>query len=496
MNATLARLRWLADREALEVGALVEVLLDDPALAAPTLEGFLKLSARLPSGLVHAEGLWALPRAPASLAPLAPGSAWYAMERALLVVLPPHEPRLLQLLTDLGRYAHFAAWVAERLGGRDDLVEHLLAPTLTPEAAAAIAHALDCDPVRLQSLDALAPGLREDLGWMARLGFSVTVHLHAEVRPAHLAAGGARLAERLLGRLPAGPFMLAVGDGPALVEHLSPYLRDLAPALAAWARENPGAVAPGVAEALLDAGTPDLDDLALVIPDLFRVAPELLEERRAAEASQGLFLTDEAGGAFGHAELSRLAAPDERALARAREGALLVLAGGPEAFRLAAARHALESGRVVGVLAVLGAALDAGGPVVADGLLEDEDGIELGGAELLLEHAERLGIAAQRAGPLEVETEVGAPVLAARLFGAVRRARLLGRLPADAPALLVLHPTRADTSPPARWVGRAELDAARLGLATLLGAPREGPPADRKSAAFTGASRVTRRLRA
>ena len=479
---------------------MAEALVEDvPSFAEiGGIDDLLWLSARLPSGLVFAEGIWIVAQPPPGLVPLAPGSAWFAFDRSLVVAVPPGEARVTDLLADLGRYALAASWVQARLEAEPALVEVLLSPQRSPALGLRLALALKMRSEDLVRLDREAPGLWADLAAMARRGFAPAIHVHGDLHPDRLARAGQALADTMLQRLPVGPFVLAVSDGRLLPEHLSPYVRDLGHALAAWGRENPGALrTDGLLEAIRAAPeAPDADHGALVAEDLFRLASDLLEERRGAESSQGLFLRDELGTTAGWAEVARLAAPDGIAVPRPGDGIVAVLAGGAPELLRAAFRGLVASGRVTGVLSVLGAAVDASAPVVPEAVVTESDGFELRGAAELWDRAQRIGIGAQRAGCLEVGAIHGAPRLAAELLGVVRRARVQGTLGRDVPAYVVLFPRAEGARRPGLTLRKVELAAGRLGLATLLVGESQNRTGGQKTQAVPGGSRITRRFRA
>lgn len=441
---------------------------DDAFDDAITLEALVELGTRLPSGLVYAEGIWIVSEPPPGIAPLAAGSPWYAVERSLAVVMPAVRSRLVTLLVDLARHHAIAARVLRDLGPRPDLVEALLTPELAPGAAAELAMLLDAPPSLVAELDAHALGLRTELAVMATRAFQPVVRLHATLRVRNLRRRGARLVEALVARLPDGPFRVALSDGPMLLEPLSPYVRDLAPALATWALENPARISTsGLVEALGAVRAPSADLAALVVPDLFAHAPQLVAERRRAERAAGLDLVDDVGAIAGWAELSRLAAPDAQALGPDPSGTLVVLAAAGEDLLVEAARGLLSTGRVIGLAMVLRCGLDVEHPVVADGLASDDDGAALTQSGDVADRAARIGIELLRPGTLGIDDDRGAPRVALELVALARRAKVLGRLPDDAPVAILFHPRGDRPRQTTLSARQAELSAAKVALGVL-----------------------------
>jgi hypothetical protein len=444
------------------------------------LDRWAAAAARLPTGLIHADGIWLLSEPPLGLSPLAPGSAWSALGRILLVQAQGPEPAV-RILADLACYAHTAERVRARLDGSPtELRASLVAEGPLPASALTeLAVRLDVGLDVLLRLERRTPELRRDLGWMVR-GFEPELRIHAGLRPDQAEALGRHWAEDALARGPSGPLLLAVSDATAIVEPLSPYVRDLGHALFAWALENPERLrTEGLAELVSRRRSePDASLAAVVAEDLFAAHPELVPERRENEGTAGLWLADHAGASWGWAELGQLDAADREVVPVAAQGSVVLLAGGPDAALAAAHRVLLDSGRVTGVaLALSGQGLP--GPVVAPvALYDDDDAFLLRGGDDLAGWAGLLGIELLRPGPLRIDAEAGASPLAARLLRTERRAVVMGTIPRDGPRIHVLSARsrlgpRADPS-----VRLAPHFAARLALAALLDrgpGPSEAP---------------------
>lgn len=477
----------LVDRQTFDMSSLAAASTERET---PTLADIVDLFRRLPTGLVHAAQIFVLPEAPPGFEPLAPGSAWYARERSLLVALPGGVG-LEALLADLGAYYRAAFRVHERLATREDLLHALETTALDGLASTEIAMMLDASPNAVAALD---PALERDLAAMGRRAFDPEVHVHAELGPSEQVARGRAVAESLLARVPRGTFLLAVADAESSIEVLSPYTRDLGHALYAWTLENPGAIRTrGLFDAIKDAPDEPDDDLAsLVVSELFRDVPELRAERRAQEATQGLWLEDSSGLVYGVADLAVLDAPDPRLFEEPKTGNVIVLAGGPPGVLWSAARHLIESARVSGLAGVFGGALDDDRPVIAQALVSDDDAIRFGSTKALLDLAAHADIPVTQAGPIPVGPGAGAPSIAMHLFETVRRNRVLGTVDAETPVYLVLYSDRA------RGLSRekSRLDAARLGFKALLTPPPEKPQTGRKPPKSEKGGRAQRRFRA
>lgn len=477
-----ALLAPLVDAPALDLDAVGHVLVaEDADETNLDFERLLRLASRLPSGLVHAESVWLTSVPPVGLAPLAPGSAWSALDRALIVTLPPGRSALVSTAVDLARYALAADEVRRILGPQGELVEALLgAAPLDAASATRLALALGADPELIAGLDRQAPGLRQDLGHLARGRFRPRVQLHPSTRPSRWRRLGDSIARRLLEALPPGPLRLVVADSSDVIEHLSPYARDVAPLLSAWALENPHLVGVrGLVEALSSGRAPSPDHSTLVVRELVRAHAEALEERRTIERAAGLELFDEAGMVFGYADVAHLPAPDARALPAGSRGVIAMIAGPAEEALLAAAAALLESGRVDGlaVIARGGSELE-GACAVPELLVSADDAVVVDGAARVIRRAEALGLRVSRARRVVVDAERGAPPWAFALLRLMRRAHHTGLFPSEGRVSLALH-ARATPS------GLSELDAALAGLAAarigLAGLQLADPPPQARS---------------
>ena len=452
----------------MDLGLVAEAI----AVSAPELldrvrlEDLLVLSRRLPTGLIHAESIWALESRPSDLVPLAEGSAWSAMDRSLVVEIPSLGGDLASVLIDLGRYRLAAAVLRARLADRPELIEALQGE-LTPALSTQLAMLLETPVAEIEAIDRRAPHLRSDLAWMARQEFAPPVHLHDDVRPDRLAERGERIATELLARLPRGDFWLLLADHPAPIELVSPYVRDLGHALFRWGLENSDRLRTfGLLQALQDREeAPDGDLAALVVPDLFRSMPGLLEERRSNEATQGLHLEDRQGTIFGWADVGRLAAPDRRAVPEGTEGTLAILCRGAPETMVAASRCLVSSGRVAGIAHLLHADVRAD-VVVASTIATHDDGFQLAAAPLLIERANELDLPVHA-----VDTFEDPPDLLVKLLRVVRRARVRNELADSAMIFSLMTPRLPDGATPTLKGRLAALSAARLALATMTSTP-------------------------
>lgn len=204
---------------------------------------------------------------------------------------------------------------------------------------------------RLSEAYASDPGLSALLERLSETRFEAEIWLDAAVRPAWLRQEGERLAEAMIAL--EGPAMpLLVADDPLAIEVLSPYTRDLAPALCRWAELNPEQLEiEGLHEAVA-ALKPGQDPegaeslLPWVARALLSAHPSLLLERRQAERSQGLRLFDALGLVAGRVDLSRMARPDPTLPEAARQGGCWVLAGGASELRESLASALIDAMRV------------------------------------------------------------------------------------------------------------------------------------------------------
>lgn len=482
----------LVDAPTLDLVAAADVLSSaEPSLASFDLERLIDLARRLPTGLVRAESLWAVSEAPNGVAPLAPGSAWYAVDRTLITVVPPGRESLIRLVGDLACYA-MAAWqVHQRLDGATGLLDALAASTpLAASAATQVALRLDASPDLVAALDVRAPGLRGDLAALGRVSFAPEVHIHASVRPAHGIRRGAEIARALITDLGPAPIWLVVSDSHGVVEHLSPYVRDLGHALTTWGLENAGALSTsGLAVALGEAGaSPDPDLSALVVPDLFGQHPELLEERRGNERDAGLVVEDRGGTVWGRCDLAALEDADPTAVAEGAAGVLVVIAGGGHETLVEAARLLFDEGHVEAFAAVFGTAGPAAPVVVPEAVVTDEDAIRLPDARSTAATAEAIGLEILRPPALPIDGASGVPPAVLQLLRLVRRAEVCGDFPVDGPNVLVLSARPRPGVAPDLATRLGPIRAARLALAALAAKKSyESPSAEQGSKSLKSA---------
>ena len=495
----------------LDRGAFSLALLDaPPTVSSPLgLRAVSELWARLPVGLVHAEVVELVsdpplgqrppsertvstssgrgrrpqsqttgPRNDASglSRPLGPGSPWYSGPRSLTVVCGPAS--CATLILDLSAYRQIGRFLRARLGEGSDLADQLLLEPIPSGALARLAAVLETSTKELSRMGLQTPGLLTDLAWLAKRGFDPEVRVQADLQPRVQRERGLEVADRMAARIASDRFSLLVCDDPTPIELLSPYASDLAGALVRWALENSGRVTtPGLIEALRSDGSRAPRDLAaLVISDLFRMEPSLLEERRINEETQGLFLTDSEGAIFGVAEIERLADPDP-VLPRKGGRTLAVIAGGGPTFRATAAGRLLESGRVDRTAVVHAVDMDSDRVVVPRSILTPEDGVRLPESGALEDVAKKLGTEVSWVEPLEITGPRASVSPLALILGAHRRAWAADRLDPDAPCFVVLYGACASDRRIHLSRAQARLNAARLALVTVLDSTPGGPPA-------------------
>ena len=479
----------LADRAVFSLSALARAPLPD--LQDP-LSVLLELGERLPTGLVHCERILLVPDPPHGLERLSPRSRWFAQGRTLIAHLDRAGQMVERTLFDLGRYHRAARAIGERLRGRDALLEAIASDAPEPLARAVLVEGLGTSPLRIERTVNL--GLVGDLREMAGRRFDPEVRIHSDLCPRKQAERGTRLARALLGRLPPGQFHLLISDSTAAIELLSPFVRDVGHALYAWSRENPDAIhLPGLADRLEQTpDEPEADLAGLVVSDLFMRAPELLDERREQEATQGLHLEDSSGVAHGFAELTRLADPDPVVFREAREGTVALLAGGSPRTIAAAAQVLIESARVLGFALVFEAKMPADAAILPSALVGSHDAVRLPSVDHLNSLASRYELHVTRSGPVPAEVSRGASPLALGLIGLVRRAVALGSLPAALPVSVVLH----SANPRSVKSACVRFSAARLALLSLLEPSTSAGGLDAKIPKPETKSRFARRFRA
>lgn len=391
----------------------------------------LEAVSPLPRGLIHADAIELVEATPAGFLPLTEGSPWSASGRLLAVEVGVDPVGVLQQI------AAYAAWSDRLRQLPPRLGDALRASGLGPQIRRELLERLGLS--ELDWLELERGGVTRDLGWMVERPFRPVLRVASELRPSWRRAAGHRLGERLLERLPVGAAPLLASTSPLALELISPYTKDLGHALHAWAIENAHRLEGAhLAEAARAAGRAPSEELAaLAAAELLALegAP-ILEERRQAEASQGLELHDGPGLTAGWAQLERLAEPDR--VLRGTAGALLV-AVGPDPLALEALIQTwLDAGRVLAVGLVGQLRGEDGEPVIPDALVTDRDGYALPGAAELRSAADGLGQTVRNADLLELDEE-GPAGWTARILGRMRRDLVTGRTPLDGRVWAIYH---------------------------------------------------------
>lgn len=466
-----------------------------PSDPLPLWRRLLALGARLPGGLVRADRITIVPKAPEFLVPLAPGSRWCAMGQGLVVTAELETDGVQTLLQDLQMYRGFAQLIRERLGAWPQAAILLEQERMPAELAVPLAEIFEASPAELATLDRRAPGLRADVAWMVRRPFDPELSLHPALSEPRQRALGEELAQTVLNKIPAGRFHLLVSDGPGPLELLSPYAEDLGHSLYQWALENTDKLPfQGLADDLKTSrDTPDRELASLVARVLLQAEDdEIRVERRENEVTQGLWLEDAWGATWGVADLGRLDRADSGVRRHETDEVLAVITGGSAALRLAAAGHLAASGRIEGLAICADTALVGASPIVPEALSWSDDAIrlELGGA--LARFAQRTRISVQRLGAVDVGPS-GVPDWVAGVLRRWRKARITGALDAQAKPLVVLVPACEVQSVQSAKVG---INAGRLALSGLLDPDLMSHAGAQKSRTGARTSGVSRRFRA
>ncbi len=489
MSRTRPSLEPWADLARLDPQGLA--LLRGPLPPQDHLETLVSVSARLPRGLLHAEAIHVHAEPPAR-PPLAPGSAWYAVERDLLVVVDPDRGAHLDgLLSDLSDYAALSMLVYRAAGEDPELGRAVASADAGPPTLRWVS-ALGTTDQKWRALDETAPGLRDELALMIQRPFEAPIHLHPHVRPGWLAAAGQEWADQLRARCPVERPWLIVSSGPETLELLSPYVRDLMMALGQWAVENPEQIR---VPDLVDTWRvePDEDLAGMVVPDLLKGRSDLVEERRANERTQGMFVDERAGVQAGYVELGRLSAPDRSAIPPGTETTALVAAGGPRALRVALVERWIQGG-VAGVSAVFSAALNGSAPVAPKVLADDGDAFVLPGTDALIAQADELGVVLEAPEVLAVGGRKQSS--ASRLLGLLRRAQLCGDLDDRMPVYVVFVPRPSPGQPSTVAERRVGFEASRLVLRCMNPARSEKGPGPARMRKNPSQEIMPRRFRA
>jgi|GEM_PF-6225343 len=371
----------------------------------------LSLSRKLPTGFIHADALWFVDAPPVGLEPLASGSAWYAVERDLLVVVPGAELwRAVEVVEVVYAYFRMANDVYQRLENIPEITELLLSPGgLDPESAAKCALSLGAQLDIFEEIEKQNPDLRFDLGWMGRRQFSPRIRVHERLSSPKSDAASLLDLERVLDGLPDERIRLVVSDSSAVFDVISPYLRDLSQPICQWAKENVDELLdPVLQQAVMSSEIASEELASLLLPDLFRASPGLLEERRRGERQAGLQFAGDKHLTVAWSYLGDLkdAAPPIAANASACEpdDILLVLCSRRSSALVAAVKKVLLSRKVIVVGASLSAAKLGGSELISVNCLTDADaGVENLAQANVVSEADQSGIEIESLSRLDVD---------------------------------------------------------------------------------------------
>lgn len=437
---------------------LVDLLNYRASRGAP--EAFAAALRRLPRGLTHAESITLVAARPPDYSPLSAESAWSASGRGLAVVTSSPS----RVLEDLAVFAHWARSLREA------------GPAQAPvQLAAQLEVGLDA----LFELEQAAGP--EGLGAVAQSGFAPVVRVAAELRPSVRRQRGERLGETLCGDWSGAAPLLVAQDSLAF-DVLSPFPRDVGHALYAWGIENAERLrVEGLAEALRRSERSPQDALcSATASELFEVVadPELLEERRRAERSQGLRLMDRDGAVFGSAQLEALEAPDPRL--SELQGTVRMLAHSDPQVLIGALAPLIEA-KAFSALAACGAlSTRTGKPLVSDALVTSEEGYALPSASLLEARATALAIPFHRSDVVELSDPEGSAAWLPKSLGWLRRAMVRGDLRSDLRVTVVFADSDPALSSHPLESKRTMLDAACLNLHVTFSESATISPEDRE----------------
>jgi len=461
------------------------------------LGALIELSRKLPSGFVHADALWLISEPPEDLEPLAPGSAWYAAGRELLVVVRSGDRwNAAELLKVVYTYYCAAQQVYLKLADRPEILDALLSgEDIDSENRTQWALCLDAPLDFFHRIEAENAELRFDLGWMGRRSFCPLVHIHSSLRPQIGQRRGREAAAQLLEKLPEGPIRLIVSDNEGIVDPISPYLRDLVRPICQWGRENESSLSvEGLYPQLVGGQLEDsIEMAALVLPDLLSASEELLSEKRVAEAQAGLHFVHDDALKIAWSSIDKLEGADPfvvqgNTLAMRAERLVLISARSEESL-LAAARLVLDTGRVVsvaGVFALDGTHLPA--VISTSCLIGSETAIRLQAQAALVEKAQEAQV--------EIEvlkcigTDVGPRInpTALRLALLVNRQKHVQRIEGHGAEIVDFFTFYRRNTGVERLdlnFGLGRIQAHRITLATLLTTGLEPPETRKKPSKYS-----------
>lgn len=423
--------------------------------------------SRVPRGLVHAESIALVRKSPEGFAPLAPESAWSSAGRSLAVACSRSpEP----VVRDIGWFSLWQRRVQQRLRGAPSLVRSILEDRLSAEDRLELSVRLEVGPEALARLE--NQGWLPDLGWMAARPFGPKVSVAPELRPAVARARGAATAYALSERISPGNFPLFVSDDVLTLDLLSPYPRDLGHALYAWAIEHADRLQTrNLAEIIRSQRhRPDADLASIAASDLFSAEPNrgLLLERREAERSQGLFITDDTELAAGYAELSRLEQPDP--VAGGARGFLAFFAGSNREALEGAVEAWIEDRRPTGFGFVGRHNSDGTAPIVPKAIISEHDGFQLELAHELRQAALATGVGTANPDLMDLDYH---EMWIAKSLGRIRRSITAGFLTPVTTIGVAFYPINSTISPTDAASRRACLQAARIVLSKLLASGSE-----------------------
>lgn len=467
----------LLDQSTIDLAGL-EAASQDQSLIE--FESLIGLSRKLPSGFIHADALWLIATPPAEIEPLAPGSAWYAVGRELLVVVPSGERwNAVEILETVYAYFKAAQDVFHRLSDDPAILDVLLSgEALDAEFSAQCALKLDASIDFFHKLEEQSPELKFDLGWMGRREFKPVVHVHSSLRPQVGRKRGEEGVRRLIQALPEGPIRLMLSDDDGVFDPISPYVRDLAEPICQWAKENGDRLSTSeLHEKIVSSSGEFAKELAaLVLPDLLTTSAEISEEKRVGEAQAGLHFVADGALKIAWASMRHLDGADalvqESASSELSDARLVIVSSVSEESLLSVARLLLATGRVTavgGVFSVEGNHLPA--IVSSNCFVGEDEGVQLGKQNTLLSMASEQGIEVENLQRIDLDSGPRFNRAAFRVASIVHRQRLvqgIEGLAAEPQCLIALYRKSANPEEKPFRLAWGRLQAHRLTLAALF----------------------------
>jgi hypothetical protein len=363
------------------------------------LGDLVHLGSVLPSGLIHARTIQCVRSLPAEAVPLSSHGRWSSAPSLTLIRrVVGGSAEVDWLVLRLARYWLACRRIRAVCLESPEAYDCVTARRLHEAAGAAFLPALGIRAAHLASLRPGVSTLAEDLQAIVGHDFEAEFQMDVALSAKHEHQRAEQIFEQIERRMPLPEASVVLADHPAVLEPISPYAEDLADPLRIWTlTQFEGTAGPDLhraaqGEAPWDRTAASNAALAVFSQYSDQVRERLLQERRVAEATQGLELHDTADATFGWANLDRLAAADPSVLPAPKPTSVAILVSPLPKLHAWVFRRLCEKGVVRNVLLMAGLARPTGDVFIPEALLDLEGGFRLRHTRQVHRAAESLGV--------------------------------------------------------------------------------------------------------